>query len=55
MNYYLYKLKDIFYRLVGKKEKLMKLNLKYYDSRGVKVSKNKRDFSPLISVEPYLL
>ena len=55
MNYYLYKLKQMAYTLSGKKEQLMKLNLKYYYSRGVKFGKNMRAFSPLISAEPYLL
>lgn len=55
MNYYLYKLKQMAYQLSGKREKLMELNLKYYNSIGVKVGENMRAFSPLISAEPYLL
>ncbi|GAB1777008.1 acyltransferase [Priestia megaterium] len=48
-------LKKIFYKVTRNKEKLMKTELAYYRSIGIKIGDNVRFFSPLLTSEPYLL
>lgn len=55
MNRFFFKIKVFMYKVLGKKESLIKLNINYYRSLGVKIGSNMRPFSPLISSEPYLL
>ncbi|MFS1511140.1 acyltransferase [Chengkuizengella sp. SCS-71B] len=51
LNFYL---KIIFYKFILKKDP-MEIKVRYYMDCGVKIGKNMRAFSPLISAEPYLL
>lgn len=51
----IYRFRKVIYMLTGEGEKLMKLNLNYYKSKGVKFGKNMRAFSSLLSSEPYLI
>jgi len=55
MNRIFFKIRVFTYKLLGKKESLIKLNINYYKSLGVEIGSNMRPFSPLISSEPYLL
>ncbi|MGG2024818.1 acyltransferase [Gottfriedia sp. S16(2024)] len=55
MNKKIYLFKKYYFKLLGKNEKLMSLNIRYYRSVGVKIGENMRAFSPLLTAEPYLL
>ncbi|MFQ9311376.1 MAG: acyltransferase [Paraclostridium sordellii] len=50
-----YKIKKLIYKLIGRNNEIMEINLEYYRSKGSKIGNNVRTFSPLVSAEPYLL
>lgn len=55
VNSQVYRIKKLFYAVLGKREKLLKLNVEYHRSKGVKIGENVRSFSPLVTAEPYFL